>query len=299
MVIQVSEGLPLLEISPDQKSLVLSARDMEPELVSFYDRFLAEDAEAFAISREFAPGLFEMIRLVQESPERYGPFIKGQTVGPVTFLTGIKDGGGKSLLHHPDLREALVKGLALRALWQAKALAATGKKPILFLDEPCLSGYGSAFTALERHDVISMIGEVISYLKERTEALVGIHCCGNTDWSMILETGPDIISFDAFSYRDHFFLYPGAIRRFLERGGVIAWGIIPTGDLAGTASLDQLVSMLGAALAKLEGLGLDPKDVANRSLLSPSCGMGVTDVRKASEVFDLLPQLSTACAGLA
>ncbi len=298
MTIQFSEGFPLVEISGDGKSLILSSREREPELVSFYDRFLADDVEHFAISRDYAPGLFELVDLIQRNPGTYGPYIKGQTVGPVTFLGTVEGQDGKSLLHDLELREALVKALAIRALWQVRKLSTTGKKPILFLDEPYLSGYGSAFTPLDRHDVISLIKEVIDYLREREDVLLGIHCCGNTDWSMIFETGPDIISFDAFSHMDYFLLYPEAITRFIGRGGIISWGIVPTGEQAGKESAEGLASRIAEALTKFEKWGLDRKEVAGRSLLTPSCGMGTMNEKAGLEVLDLLKTVSRKCNDL-
>jgi hypothetical protein len=298
MSIQFSEGFPLIEISGDRKSLILSSREREPELVSFYDRFLADDVEHFAISSDYAPGLFELVDLIQRNPGTYGPYIKGQTVGPVTFLGTVEGQDGKSLLHDLELREALVKGIAIKALWQVRKLSTTGKKPILFLDEPYLSGYGSAFTPLERHDVISMIKEVMDYLRERVDLLLGIHCCGNTDWSMIFETGLDIISFDAFSHMDYFLLYPEAIVRFIRKGGIISWGIIPTGEQAGMESAEGLVLRIAEALTKFEKWGLDRKEVARRSLLTPSCGMGTMSEELGLGIFDLLENVSRKCNDL-
>ncbi len=295
MVIQFSEGFPLIEISEDGKSLVLSSREREPELVAFYDRFMAEDVQSFDISGDYAPGLFELVDMILRGQGGTGPYIKGQTVGPVTFLGSIEDHEGKSLLHDADLREALIKGLAIRALWQVRKLCTTGKKPILFLDEPYLSGYGSAFTSLDRQDVVSMIREVMDYLRERADVLLGIHCCGNTDWSMICETGPDIISFDASAHMDYFFLYPEAIGRFMERGGIISWGIIPTGEVSEKDSAETLVLKLLDALRKFEKWGLSRQEVARRSLLTPSCGMGTMNEERTLETLDLLQIVSRRC----
>ena len=104
-----------------------------------------------------------------------------------------------------------------------------------------MAGYGSAFTPIQRHEVVALIKEVVDYVRDRSEAIVGIHCCGNTDWSMIIEAGPDIVSFDAFSYLDYFFLYPGEIRRFIEGGGTIAWGIVPTFGFTGSETVESPV----------------------------------------------------------
>jgi hypothetical protein len=292
MVVQFTEGLPFLEVTQDRKVLITGHGQGEQELLAFYDRFLAEDVGHFALSKDYVPGLYEMLALIDREPAKYGPFIKGHTVGPVTFAAAIRDREGRNLFSYPELSEALVKALAIRALWQVRELCKSGKKPILFLDEPYLAGYGSAFTPIQRHEVVAMIKEVVDYARERSEAIIGIHCCGNTDWSMILEAGPDIVSFDAFSYLDYFFLYPAELRRFIETGGAIAWGIVPTFGFTGRENLDDLSGRLREGLAKLLALGLDPGRVAKQSLLTPACGMGTMEPAAAERVLALLRGLS-------
>jgi hypothetical protein len=292
MIVQFTEGLPFLEVTEDRKVLITVPEDSERELLAFYDRFLAEDVEHFALGRNYVSGFYETLALIERVPEQYGPFIKGHTVGPVTFAAAIRDREGRNLFSYPELAEASVKALAIRGLWQVRELARSGKRPILFLDEPYLAGYGSAFTPIQRHEVVALIKEVVDYVRERSEAIVGIHCCGNTDWSMIIETGPDIVSFDAFAYLDYFFLYPDAIRRFIEGGGTIAWGIVPTFGFTGRETVEDLSERLRTALVKLYALGLDPGQVARQSLLTPACGMGTMEPAAADRVLGLLRGLS-------
>jgi len=235
-------------------------------------------------------------KIISENPEKYGSHIKGQTVGPVTFAAGIKESDGKSVLYNPDLLEALTKGLAIKALWQVRELGRSGKKPILFLDEPYLSGFGSAFTPIERHEVISLIKEVLDYLRERSDVLIGIHCCGNTDWSMIMEAGPDIINFDAYGYMDTFLLYPGEIQQFFRGGGVIAWGIVPTDDFTGEVSLEGLHGKLEKGLNQLYKWGLTPETVIGHSILTTACGMGTMEQSQADKALNLLSFLSKKCS---
>jgi methionine synthase II (cobalamin-independent) len=298
MNIQFSEGLPLLEIRQEKRDLTVSAGNRESELVAFYDRFLTEDVDSFAISREFAPGLYALIQLIQKSPEQYGPYVKGQTVGPVTFSAGVNGLDGKSLLYDPELLEATVKGISIKALWQVREMGKSGKKVIIFLDEPYLSGFGSAFSPIERHEVIHLLKEVIDYLRQRSDVLIGIHCCGNTDWSMIIESGPDIVNFDAFDYLDYFLLYPDEITRFLQGGGIIAWGIVPTLTFTGQESLGTLYAKLKEGLNRFYEWGLSPETVTGSSILTPACGMGTMEQDSANQVLELLSSLSKKCDDL-
>ena len=291
MNIQFTEGLPLIDINTETRSIRVSTEDSEEALVDFYSHYLADDVDYFSISKDYAPGLHRQVELVSQNPGNYGDYIKGHTTGPVTFAASIKDDEGKAVIANPDLLEAFTKGLAIKALWQVKELEKTGKKTIIFLDEPYLSGFGSAFSPIERHEVISLLKEVIDYLKEKSDTLIGIHCCGNTDWSMIVEAGPDIINFDAFSFLDYFLLYPDNITRFIKGGGTIAWGIVPTGNSAGQGDLDELYLRLNKGLEALLNLGLDRDLVQAASILTPACGMGTMDEKDSEKVLDLLSGL--------
>jgi hypothetical protein len=290
--IQFSEGLNFLNVKEGARILEVSSTEQESRLTEFYEHFLAEDTGYFRVSLDYAAGLHELLELISGDPGQYGPFIKGHIVGPVSFAAGIKGPDGRPLLSNPDLKDALTKGIAIKALWQAGELARSGKQPILFLDEPYLSGFGSAFSPIERHEVIDMLKEVIGYLRERSDVLIGIHCCGNTDWSMIIDADPDIINFDAFAFMDYFLLYPDAISRFINGGGSIAWGIVPTSDFKGTETVEELRVKLEQGVARLKEIGLDPDLIARRSIITPACGMGTMDEKSSSRVLELLSLLS-------
>ena len=291
MNVQFTEGLPLVNINTETRAITVSSENSEEALVDFYSHLLADDVDYFSISRDYAPGLYRQIELVKENPESYGAYIKGHTTGPVTFAASIKNEEGKAVLANPDLLEAFTKGLAIKALWQVRELEKTGKKTIIFLDEPYLSGFGSAFSPIERHEVIGLLKDVIDYLREKTDTLIGVHCCGNTDWSMIVEAGPDIINFDAFSFLDYFLLYPDDISRFIKKDGIIAWGIVPTGNSAGQGDPDELYARLNKGLEGLYSLGLERDLVQAASILTPACGMGTMSEKDSAEVLDLLSGL--------
>lgn len=296
MSIQYSEGLPLLEIKAEERSLIIpGSNQRETELVKFYELYLAHEVERFAMSREYAPGFYSMLELLADGEVECGPFIKGQIVGPLTFTAGIKDPEGKPILHDQELSEAMTRGLAIKALWQVRKLEGSGKRPVIFLDEPYLSGFGSAFSPIQRHEVVDMLRIIIDYLRENADVLIGIHCCGNTDWSMILEAGPDIINFDAFEYMDHFLLYEDDIVRLIEGGGAIAWGIIPTSGFSGDESVDDLFLRLEKGLKRISEWGVNSDLIAQRSILTPACGMGTMSPDAAWAAMDLLSRLCRRC----
>ena len=293
MTIQASQGFPLIEMNPEKNSLRMKTTDaMDTELISFYEHFMAEDTDYFAVSHEYAVGLYRILELINKSPNNYGPFIKGQIVGPITFAGSLIDGKGKSALYNNEIMDTIVKGLAIKALWIVNKMSLSDKRVIIFIDEPYLSSFGSAFTPIQREEVVKFLRDVIDYLKSRSDVLVGIHCCGNTDWSMILATGVDILNFDAFDYMDYFLLYRKEILRFLENGGNVAWGVVPTTSFTGEETPTDLKMQLEKGLNKLYEWGIDRSTVAERSIITPACGVGAIDSNKAERIFKLLSDLS-------
>jgi len=298
MNIQQSWHLPLLEVDEQDQSLYIrSTEDMEQELVWFYEHFMAENLEYFAIPPHYAPGLYKMVELSKIEPLTSSRplYLKGQMSGPLTFGAAISDVENKAVLHNPELMEAMVSALSIKALWQVKKLQESGRKTILFLDEPYLSGFGSAFSPVSREEVIGHLQRVFQFLRERTEVILGIHCCGNTDWAMLLESGPDIINFDAYEYPDYFLLYKDAILEFLAQGGTIAWGIVPTSSFNDAETAERLYEKLMVGLEKIIKWGINEETLFAQSLLTPACGMGTLRPEYASKVHSLLNSLSRLC----
>jgi methionine synthase II (cobalamin-independent) len=213
--------------------------------------------------------------------------------GPVTFGGTVEGSDGKPVLYDPEMMDVVKKGLAMKIVWQSKKIKELGKTPIVFLDEPYLSGYGSAFVPIQREAVISSLNETIEEVKTKEETLIGIHCCGNTDWPMILKTKLDIVSLDAYEFADYFVIYPQEIEDFLERGGLIAWGMVPTARFTGKETASDLIGSLNKAIQALVENGIERETIVKNSLLTPSCGMGLMSVEDSTNALKLLAELSS------
>ena len=76
---------------------------------------------------------------------------------------------------------------------------------------------------------------------------------------------------DIYTNAEIFRCYGQAIRRFLERGGVLAWGLVPTGFEAFTQeSQDHLIAHLEGLWPALIKAGIDRDQLLAQSLLSPA-----------------------------
>jgi methionine synthase II (cobalamin-independent) len=218
--------------------------------------------------------------------------VKGQITGPISWGLCVTDREQKGILYDELLAEALAKFLRLKAMWQERFLRRISPDTLIFFDEPYLACFGSAYTAINRQDVVKGLNELTGAVKSK-DVLLGIHCCGNTDWSIFTDiTSIDIISFDAFGFLDKLVLYGNNLRGFLERGGILCWGIVPTGDFSGRQTEDLLLEKINGGINALVKKGLDKDLIFKNLIVSPSCGMGTLDVDRAEKILHLLSEIS-------
>jgi len=286
MVAQFSENLPCLKIR--NTDIVFDPKNREKELEAFYEKVIFEDLDYFRISDNFALGLHKFYQRLVDSDVSRIDFIKIQVTGPFTFLASINDENGVSLLYDRIFRQAIIKALNMKLRWQVQLFRKFDKPIIAFIDEPYLSAFGSAYTPISRDDVISGLAEFAEGL-DSGDVLLGVHCCGNTDWSMFTDTpGVGLINFDAFGFQDKFILYSEGLKSFLKRGGIICWGIVPTREFGAGENAQALTARLQQSIDELVKKGIEEKLLLESLMISPSCGLGALEPQKAKQVLELL-----------
>jgi methionine synthase II (cobalamin-independent) len=291
MVTQFIENLPCLQFA--KSGLVFNAGNKDKELERFYEHIIANDIDYFKINPDYALGLHEFYKRLEHTDLKSVEFIKCQITGPFTFAASIKDEKGVALLHDSVFMEVITKGLMMKALWQIKLFKQFGKKIIIFVDEPYLSCFGSAYTPINRQDVVKGLRELTQSLKSEN-ILVGLHCCGNTDWSIFTDISTvDIISFDAFNFLDRLILYADNLKGFFKRGGMLCWGIVPTQDFSGKETADLLIGKITNGINNLVKKGIERDLLLDNLLVSPSCGLGTLDSQKAKAIFKFLTEISS------
>lgn len=296
MTAQAARGLGILKLDETSRTVqVDSARARDEALAQFYEAALAGDLEAFAMVEEEAHGFFALLRAVAAGRVP-GQTLKGQLAGPVTFAGMVKDQDGKAILFDRELTQAVSLGLARKAAWQAQKFRELDKEPVIFLDEPYLTGFGSAYLPISREEVLEILNPAIEELRQAAggPVAVGSHCCGNTDWGMLLEAPFDILSFDSYSYFESLRLYEKAVAKYFSRGGWLAWGLVPTGvEDFGRETTDSLWLRFTEQVAQLaKDLKTGPKEILERALLTPACGMGYLSPEEARRAMQSLRELS-------
>jgi hypothetical protein len=292
MVAQGAGGLPGLKVDLEARQVILDPEvSREMALAQFYETLWAGGLEPYALTPEEAQGFYGLMARISAQGDGPGA-IKGQVVGPVTFAGMVKAGDGKAILYDRDLTQAVSQGLARKAAWQAEQFRQAGRQAVIFFDEPILTGFGSAFLPVSREEVTVILTETIEAAKASEPMTVGVHCCGNTDWGLLLSTPLDILSFDSYGFFDHLLLYDKALAAFCQRGGYLAWGLVPTGDELAQETGDSLWQRFSSQVERLAALGLGLPEVLRHSLLSPACGLGYLTPAGATRALELLAELS-------
>lgn len=292
MVAQYSENLPCVKVAQD--GVFFDGRDCDKKLEAFYDRLIADDTGYFAISKAFAAGLHAFYERLKAADLSAVEYIKLHITGPFTFAASLTDDKQLALVNDEVFMQAFIKGLAMKGLWQAQLFGEFGKPMIIFLDEPYLGCFGSAYTPVTREQAVAGLTEICSTLA-KPELLVGVHCCGNTDWSIFTDVKEiKIINFDAYEFLDKVVLYAKELAGFFERGGVLCWGIVPTREFSDTLDAGTLLRKIDAGIKALEKKGVSAETARRQMMVSPACGLGALDEARAAGIFGMLGQVSLA-----
>ena len=286
MYAQYSQGFPGAVIE-SERIYIDRSQDLGKPLEQLYAAYLENDIDKCPVTPEYAAGLHSFLSLTDLSPLA----VKGQIIGPVSWGLSVTEDSRQAILYDDTLIDGAAKLLRLKAGWQEKALSQISRNTVIFVDEPYMEAYGSSsFITLTKGKVISLLEEVFAGIG----GLKGVHCCGNTDWSVLLDTSADILSFDAYNYAQSLSLYPAEIKKFLDRKGAIAWGIVPNGEeLLVKESVVSLAERLEEAMASFTRNGIPFRQLIEQGLLTPSCGLAsLSSEEAAAHALELLTELS-------
>jgi methionine synthase II (cobalamin-independent) len=287
MNMQYLEGIPGWHIT-GSKLTFKNSRDIIDEISAAMEDTLAGNADAFALSAEHSRAFGAFIEKLSSSP--CPEFVKGQVIGPVTFLTSHITDDGRRLIQDDGYRELIPRCLNMKARFQLEKYRAIypGIDTIIFFDEPILAEIGSAVTSINKEDV----REMLTTAREGLDARVGVHICGNSDWDFILDLPLDIINFDSYSFGEQFFIYRDKIKSFMEQGGCIAFGIVPTDTEALLKETEAtIIEKASGQMRLLENI-CGKEAPSHQVFFTPSCGMGTLTVELAEKAMGILSALS-------
>lgn len=215
--------------------------------------------------------------------DRGTPAVKTQATGPVTLALGLLSAG------HPGrgLLDCAVRGVLDRVeshvAWIRETLP--GAEILLVFDEPGLSGLLVSGFPIGPPEARHMLRAVIS----GSRVTSGVHCCADTDWSVVAEARPAVISLDVNALGPAFDHHAEALAGLTWEGTRFMWGAVPAradpfpSDLA--ARLQRVVGRLVMAGARLEGL-------LDGAMFTPACGLAGLSESQAETVAQAVQQLA-------
>lgn len=287
MYVQYSEGFPGAVVE-NERIYVDTSRDYSKPLEELYTAYLKNDADKYPFGPDYAAGFYAFL----EQPGLKPLAVKGHVTGPLSWGLTVTDENKRAILYNEILGDAVPKLLKLKAAWQEKELRKLAKNTVIFVDEPYMASYGSSVAAgpfSSPQKVAEMIDEVF----EGIGGLKGLHCCGNTDWSVFFKTRLDILNFDTYNYAESLTLYPAEVKAFISRGGCIAWGIVPNNtESLNKETIAALRERLEEAIAPFTRHGLPFRDIIAHSLLTPSCSLASMSEEGSEKALELLTSLS-------
>jgi len=298
MEVQYSENIPCAVIDTEKNRLYFKTDvDYSEKFAEVYEVFLAaadggtNDFSKMAISEKYSKGIYALLKVLKEKNSKI-PWLKLQTTGPITLALSTVDENKRAMYYNEEFRDVIVKSIAMKSRWQIQQFKPFAENIICFLDEPILSAFGSStYVSVKREDVVGILAESVEAIHAEG-AIAGIHCCGNTEWSILIDAGVDIVSFDAFEYGDTIAIYADNVRKLLEKGGTLAWGIVPTSEKIREQTVDSLEKQFEKFMDNLASKGIDKKLIVERAMITPSCGTGSLATGDAEKVFSLLYELT-------
>ena len=303
MEVQYSENMPCAVVDTEKNRLYFKTdEDYSEKFAEFYETYMSatdggtKDFSKMAISEKYSKGIYALLKTLKEKGSKM-PWLKVQTTGPITFALSIVDENKRAMYYNEEFRDVIVKSIAMKSRWQIQQVKPFAENIICFLDEPILSAFGSStYVSVKREDVVSILSEAIEAIHAEG-GIAGIHCCGNTEWSILIDAGVDIVNFDAFEYGDTIAIYADSVKKHLQKGGVLAWGVVPTSEKIRDQTVDSLEKQLEKVMDNLASKGIDKKLIIDQAMISPSCGTGSLSVADAEKVFLLLSELTKRMKG--
>ncbi len=239
----------------------------------------ALDPEAPLLDTEFRGDAFVGLRaFLTAVADRVGP-LKVSTTGPVTLGLALHEAGIDAELAFRIAgrvvrrRSAALTAHVLRRVPQAQL--------VLFVDEPAMGSLAEPGFPIAPSDGVDLVSGALAVVE--SIAVTGLHCCTTADYRLLMSVGPRILSVPV---RAEVSAHAGLFGEFLERGGWMAWGAVPTDGPVGT-TVDRLWRRLAVLGRGLVEDGLDPELLLAHSIITPTCGLAQHGVTQAELVMEL------------
>jgi methionine synthase II (cobalamin-independent) len=284
MYVQFSEHFPGMIINQTEKTITFNTTLFYEQLPEYIDK--TADPETFGLSEKYA-NVFH--RFFKQDLTKYSA-IKGQVMGPISFGMRISDENLKPMIFHDEVRMLMFEFTKEKINHQYAKLRKHNPNAIIFFDEPGLELIFSSISGYTSDMAKRDLAELLSGI----DGIKGIHLCGNPDWDFLLNAEIDVLSFDAYRRGEVVVRYE-SVRRFIEEGKILEWGIVPTNiELLDVETEDTLIAKLETLWDFLVAKGVDKEKIVRNAQLAPAtCNLvGARSEEAVEKAYDLLLRIS-------
>jgi hypothetical protein len=285
MYVQASENFPGIILDIENRTLRFSMDKFTEEIEEALLKF--DDPDFFDISTTYSDVYHRFLEM--DLADR--PAIRGQLEGPISFGFYVLDQDKRPILFDDTVREFMVDFMARRLNVQLGRLKKLNPNAFLFVDEPGLQFVFSAMSGYSDRNAKGTLNQFFAQVDRPR----GVHLCGNPDWDFLLDLDLDVLSLDVYTNAEIFSCYGASIQKFIDRGGLIVWGIVPTGwEVFEKEETPSLVRRLEDIWKILWSKGIDREQLIDRSMLSPAtcCLINPDKERTVERAFAAVKQMA-------
>ena len=284
MYVQAMENFPGIVIDEERLRIFVDTDKFMEDIPAYLER--EDDPDFFRISDRYALAYRQFLS------QDLGVYksVRGQVISPVSLTLKIVDENGKPIVYNDEMRALVFSFIQKKVNVQYCELKMKNENAFVWVDDP---GLEFIFNAMCGYENIRAKEELISFF-DKIEGPRGLHLCGRPDWDFLLSLNIEILSFNAYAFGDIFVTYDN-VKKYLEKGNLISWGIVPT--YAEEFSREDVESISGRLVNMwkvLEKKGIDMGMIIENSLLAPAtCNLLNSDkTATVDNAFKLLTEVS-------
>ncbi|HWI54776.1 MAG TPA: hypothetical protein VNT57_03725 [Desulfobacteria bacterium] len=286
MYVQVTENFPGITVDDVNYKISFDTARFYEELPLYVENY--ENDDFFRIAGKYSAVYH---RFLNDPRLKNYDIIRGQSIGPISFGLKIADENKRPIIYNDEVKSFLYEFMAKKINVERRELAEINPNAFVWIDEPGLSFIFGSFTGytaeVAKKDYRAFI--------EQLEGPKGVHLCGNPDWSFLLELDLDILSIDVLSNGPIFIKYVDQLKNFLDKGGIISWGIVPTlTEEFVQESIDTLIGKMEEMWNYLDAHGIPKEQVISQAWIAPArcCLVNLDGNETVEKAFNYLNEVS-------
>ncbi len=196
-------------------------------------------------------------------------------LGPFSLAKKVSNIECAEILTNKIYRKYLIEMLTLKAMWFIFRIneVSPNATPLIVFEEPLLNKFGTEKREnenLEAKDLVSIYSKIFEKIHSYS-AFVGVQCLKKCDWQIPIDSGVDLISFNAYTNPHNLHIIAPKLWSFLQSGGYINWGIVPADnvdkvkEMNSESVFDDYNEILNSFIIR----GFEQEILKNQSLVSP------------------------------